>query len=255
MKRMTVAAAAALVWSGLPAAPLSAQEPAPPQAADAGPRDDLGETSNGFRLTGGVDLVSDYRFRGLSFSDEEPALQGSLNLEHGSGLYAGFWASSISPSPLYGDIELDLYAGYATEIASGTSIDVGLLYYVYPGGEDGFGPSDYFEPYASISHILGPVEATVGAAYAWDQAAIGNADNIYLYGDLAAGIPNTPLTVSGHLGYSDGSLAPTGDYLDWSIGLAAVFGPATLSLTYVDTDLGAVPGADATLVAGLGLAF
>ena len=45
-------------------------------------------------FSGGVSLVSQYRFRGLALSDEKPALQGTINLNHKSGPYAGLWASS-----------------------------------------------------------------------------------------------------------------------------------------------------------------
>lgn len=209
----------------------------------------------GLDVTGGVTLVSDYRFRGISFSDEDPAIQGTINLAHDSGFYIGTWASSIEDSPVFGHTEIDLYGGWAGEVAPGTSLDVGLTYYVYPNGNDAFGPSDFFEPYAKLSHTLGPVEATVGAYYAWSQSAIGDADNLYLFTDAEAAIPGTPLTLKGHFGYSDGSLAPTGDYLDWSLGIDAAVGPVTLGLAYVDTDLGDLHTLDAGLVLSLGASF
>src|SRR3546814_8220482 len=75
-------------------------------------------------LSGEVAVVSDYRFRGLSLSDEEIALQPTLTLSHESGLYAGVWGSTMPDSPLSGKFELDLYGVYATEIAPGTAVDV-----------------------------------------------------------------------------------------------------------------------------------
>lgn len=209
----------------------------------------------GLDVTGGVTLVSDYRFRGISFSDEDPAIQGTITIAHDSGFYAGTWASSIEDSPAFGHTEVDLYAGWAGEVAPGTGLDVGVTYYVYPNGNDAFGASDFFEPYAKISHTIGPVEATVGAYYAWGQSAIGGADNFYLFTDAAAAIPGTPLTFKGHFGYSDGSLAPTGDYLDWSLGVDVAVGPVTLGLAYVDTDLGDLHTLDAGLVLSVGAAF
>ena len=38
-------------------------------------------------LSGEIAVVSDYRFRGISLSDEEIALQPTLTLSHDSGLY------------------------------------------------------------------------------------------------------------------------------------------------------------------------
>lgn len=210
---------------------------------------------SGLDVTGGVTLVSDYRFRGISFSDEDPAVQGTINVAHESGFYAGTWASSTEDSPALGHTEIDLYGGWAGDVAPGTGLDVGITYYTYPNGNDAFGASDYFEPYAKLSHTLGPVEATVGAYYAWGQEAIGDADNLYLFTDAAAAIPGTPLTLRGHFGRSEGSLAPTGEYLDWSLGVDAAVGPVTLGAAYVDTDLGDLHALDAGIVLSLGASF
>lgn len=223
-------------------------------ASPAAAEEDLG---GGWNVSGSVTITSDYRFRGVSLSDEDPALQGGITIGHESGFYVGTWGSSIEDSDLYGNLELDFFAGYSTEIASGTTIDAGLLYYYYPNNLDSAGPSDFFEPYASISHTFGPVTAKVGAAYAWSQSAIGDNDNIYLYGDLGADIPGTPLSVSGHLGYSDGSLGidADGNYVDWSLGVSATFGALSLGVSYIDTDLPSVKTLDSAVVFTVGLSF
>lgn len=176
-------------------------------------------------ISGYVQGVSDYRFRGISLSSGEPAIQGTINVNHASGFYVGAWASSLEQDAfdVYGSTELDLYAGWTKEIASGLTADVGLLYYVYPGGS--VGKANYFEPYASLSTTFGPVSAKLGVAYAWEQAALGNEDNLYVFTDLGAGIPNTGLSLSAHLGYADGVQSPkrltgsgTGGGLDWAVG-------------------------------------
>src|SRR3546814_6673287 len=116
--------------------------------------------------------------------------------------------------------ECDFYAGYIREIMPGVTADVGLLYYCYP--KDGNAATYFFEPYASLSGSLGPVNAKVGLAYAWEgQNALGNDDDIYVYTDLSTAVPSTPFKLKGHVGYSDGSLAPlagaqSGNYWDWS---------------------------------------
>ncbi len=215
-----------------------------------------------FTVTGGVTLVSDYRFRGISFSAEDPAIQGTINVNHSSGFYVGVWGSSIDDTPVYGHTEIDLYAGYTTEIASGTAIDVGLLYYYYPNGDDAFGNSDYFEPYASIKTTIGPVSAKLGAAYAFDQSALAG-DNIYVFTDLGLGIPGTPVTLAAHLGWSDGSLAFGGNYFDWSLGADVALGSGLVAgVRYIDTDLDdltGIPAADTlydeTILFTLGVAF
>lgn len=213
---------------------------------------DLG---GGLSLSGGAALVSDYRFRGISLSDEDPAVQGTLTLSHDSGFYAGTWASTIDDTPVFGDVEVDFYGGWAGDVAPGTRLDVGLTYYFYPGGDSAFGNSDYAEPYAKLSHVFGPVTGTAGIAYAWEQSALGDRDNTYLFTDFAAALPGTPVTLKAHAGYSDGSLAPTGSYWDWSLGADATFGPVTAGIAYVDTDLGNVRTVDPGVIFSLGVAF
>ncbi|MCB2051023.1 MAG: TorF family putative porin [Novosphingobium sp.] len=208
------------------------------------------ESDSDITVSGNVALVTDYRFRGVSFTDGKPAIQGGVDIAHSSGVYVGTWASSLEDSATYGSIELDLYAGWSGDITPGLTLDVGLLYYAYPSKDsvsEGAGPSDYFEPYMSLGTTIGPVSATAGVAYAWDQKSLGSEDNLYLYFDLEAGIPNTPITLTGHVGYTDGALAP--DYvsgvstdksaIDWSIGASAtVLGGLSLGVSYIGVEDG-----------------
>ncbi len=202
------------------------------------------ESESDLTVTGSVGIVTDYRFRGVSLSDGSLAVQGGLNLNHSSGFYIGTWASSLEDTPTYGEVELDVFGGWKGDVASGLTVDVGLLYYAYPSKDNGAGPSDYFEPYAKLSTTLGPVGATVGVAYAWDQDALGDEDNLYLFTDLSAGIPSTPITLTGHIGYTDGPLGPkflaggtSKNGFDWSIGASAtVLGGLTLGVSYVGTE-------------------
>jgi len=208
------------------------------------------EAESDITFTGGITAVSDYRFRGISLSGEDPAIQSTLNINHSSGFYAGVWASTLEYTPAYGEAEVDLYAGWTGEIASGTTLDAAVLYYLYP---EGSGNSDYFEPYASISHTLGPVTAKAGINYAPSQDATGNNDLIYYYGQLSAGIPGTPVTLTGRLGNQD--LGPA-SYLEWAVGASVSPGRGvTLGVQYVDTDLGDLPNVDAGVVFSLGFAF
>lgn len=193
---------------------------------------------SGFELSGNVALVSDYRFRGVSFSDGDIALQGGIDLGHSSGFYLGTWASSISGGTAFGELELDIYGGWSGDVADGVTVDVGLLYYIYPTGDAPLVDTDYFEPYASISTSLGPVGATLGVAYAWDQDSLGGGDNLYVYTDFEVGIPDTPFSLTAHLGYTDGVFATDldGDSIDWGVGVSAALGEnLSIGLNYVDT--------------------
>ena len=220
---------------------------------------DAADPPSDITVSGGVTLVSDYRFRGVSFTAEDPAIQGTININHSSGFYGGVWASNLEDSPVFGSIEIDLYGGFKTEVTSGVTLDVGLLYYYYPNGDNRAAPvppatigaplnSDYFEPYASISGTIGPASIKLGAAYAWDQSALGGNDNIYVYTDLGLGIPDTPITLAGHLGYSNGSLTlGAGNYWDWAVGADLALGQGlTAGVRYIDTDLDQLTGIRAT---------
>lgn len=190
-------------------------------------------------VTGGVTLASQYRFRGISLSDENFTVQGTVNANHESGFYAGVWSSSTDGFGELGgsNVELDLYGGFKKEIAGGMTLDAGLLYYAYPGSTGG--DFEFFEPYANVSGAIGPVSAKVGAAFAPEQDGVGGNSNIYLFGDFGAGIPATPVTIKAHVGYSKGDtpLSPSGEYLDWLIGADVVWRNLTLGVAYVDTDL------------------
>lgn len=190
-----------------------------------------------FTITGSVSGISQYRLRGISLSDENFALQGSINVAHESGLYAGTWASSVAGYGSFGggNVELDLYGGYAKTFG-GATIDAGLIWYLYPSTSE----TDYAEVYASVSGTVGPATLKVGTYYAPDQSSIGSDDNLYVYGDANLGIPNTPLKLKAHVGRSmgDSSLTPAGDYWDWLVGADVSYKNLTLGVSYVDTNIG-----------------
>ncbi|MEO0439983.1 MAG: TorF family putative porin [Pseudomonadota bacterium] len=220
--------------------------------------------SAGITISGNAAVTSDYRFRGLSFSDGDIAIQGGIDVAHESGFYIGTWGSSIEDSPTFGHTELDFYAGWSGDVTDGLSVDVGLLYYFYPNGEGGVaGPSDYFEPYASVSTSLGPVELTTGIVYAWSQSSLGNSDNVYLYTGISGGIPDTPITLNANIGINEGSLGnPAGivgvdDYVDWSLSAdVALTENLTATLAYTDTDAPSINNfTDSAFVFTLGVAF
>ena len=169
----------------------------------------------------------------------DPALQGTINLNHDSGFYAGVWGSSIDGFGELGgsNLELDLYGGYKTEIAKGVTLDAGLLYYAYPGSKGG--DFEFFEPYANVSGSIGPATLKVGGAFAPAQDGIGGNSNIYLFSDAGLPIKGTPITFNGHVGWSKGdtTLTPGGDYIDWSLGASAAWRNLTFGAAYVDTNI------------------
>ena len=227
-----------------------------PAIAAGAPATAANEPAKPFTVSGTVALTNDYRFRGVSQSDKGFAIQGGITVAHTSGFYAGFWASNLAGWGTFGgpNLELDLIGGYKLPVGTGT-LDAGLTWYMYPGGAN---KTDFAEPYIKLSGTAGPVSLLAGVAYAPSQQALGNwfatpesvagdkEDNLYVWGDGAAGIPGTPITIKGHIGYSNGnpglgpngtSVAPTGSYWDWLIGADVAVGPVVLGIAYVDTDI------------------
>ena len=224
------------------------------------------EDTPAITVSGAATLTSDYRFRGVSQSDEGMAVQGGITISHESGFYVGAWGSNLAGWGTFGgaNMELDLIAGFKFPIGEGT-LDAGLTWYMYPSGASN---TDFAELYAKLGGTLGPVGLTATVAYAPSQEALGNwdpvgptvdpgdkEDNLYLAGDATYGIDGAPVTLKAHIGYSDGnpglgpngtSVAPTGTYFDWSLGIDVVpIEHLTLSAAYVDTD---ISEADAALI-------
>ncbi len=194
---------------------------------------------SGVTFSGNIAFTTEYRFRGVDLSGGDFAVQGGFDLSHSSGIYVGSWASNLDEDTVgFGSTELDIYGGWSGDLTDGISGDVGVIYYIYPNAPTAAGPTDYIEFYASISASLGPVSITPGIAYAPDQDSLGSTDNLYLYTDVSVGIPETPLTINGHLGYTDGFLTFTNDSKawDWSISADVAVGPATLSAAYVGVE-------------------
>ncbi|MDT9599953.1 TorF family putative porin [Sphingosinicella rhizophila] len=198
------------------------------------------EVPGEFTVSGGATIVSDYRFRGISQTDKRFAVQGTLGVSHISGFYASVWGSSIDDYVYNGaDQEINFIAGYRRTFG-GTTIDAGILYYYYPGS--GGISSDFFEPYASVAHTIGPVTGKLTANYAPKQSALsvgtGKEDNLYVAADLSAGIPNTPVGLTAHFGHSFGpSYLTIGDeYSDWGLGVTYTWNRLTFGLNYVDTN-------------------
>ena len=203
---------------------------------------------SGLTVSANVALTTDYRFRGVSLSAGDPAIQGGVDVAHESGFYVGTWASSIDGGETYGEMEFDIYGGWSGDVAEGVALDVGILYYLYPTEELGL-DTDYWEPYASVGFNVGGAEATVGAAYAFEQDSLGGDDNLYIYTDLGYSLPSTPVSLSAHLGYTDGVLAPpflAGDTdetgLDWSIGASVSQGILEVGVAYIGVEGPSIDG-------------
>ena len=199
-----------------------------------------------FEISANVTLTTDYRFRGISQSDESIAIQGGFDAEFGAGFYIGTWGSTVDFDTnfndsedfdgLDGSLELDYYAGWASDLGdSGLGIDVGILYYDYPG-DDGL-EGDYWEVYGSMSWN----DLAVGVHYSDDYYA-ETGEFWYLYADYGFTL-FADIGLGLHVGYNmldeaPGFLSSKEDtYFDYSVSLSKEWAGVEWALAWVGTDL------------------
>jgi uncharacterized protein (TIGR02001 family) len=181
-----------------------------------------------------VGLFSDYIFRGISFTDEDPAIQGSFDYAHSSGLYAGVWASNLSTDD-DNSIEIDGYAGFANTFGdSGVGYDVSVVRYFYPGtsGSD----TDYNEYFASLSYSY--FTAMIGYTPEW--GGDDDIDETYYHLAFDYELPYG-IALNAGIGYTDSDRndknpGKADNYTDYSISLTKPFVGFDWSVGYVATD-------------------
>jgi uncharacterized protein (TIGR02001 family) len=117
-------------------------------------------SSHKISFSANVDLTTDYIFRGISQTDEGPAIQGGFELAYNI-LYLGVWGSnvdfgtsstSLGNSRNLANIEIDWYGGIKP-VLKGVSFDIGLYDYTYPNSL-GIADLDYMEVKTGASHTF-----------------------------------------------------------------------------------------------------
>lgn len=188
--------------------------------------------------SGSLTLASDYRFRGISQTDRNPAVQGGLQYNGSQGIYAGVWASNVDFAP---DVstELDFYIGYTHALTENTSLTGQATYYWYLNADDA-SETNYWELMAKLEHQMGGIGLSLEAAYAPDQSSDAYSSAwAVTAGVEAALVDSLPvfsdgLSASGHFGHQD---LEAGDYNFYDVGLTASAGMFALDVRYVGTDL------------------
>lgn len=186
-------------------------------------------------LSANLGVYSDYRYRGISQTDEKPALQGGLDWTHDSGVYAGIWGSNVDFADA--DVEVDLYTGYAFDQGP-YNIDVGVIGYFYPGAADSR-DYDYYEGKLAVSRSVGTIN-TMGALHYSPDNFGSSGDAVYASFGADAPIMDTGFTIAGSAGYQwiDDEVAfGAPDYADWSVGISYDLYGFDLGLKYTDTNI------------------
>jgi uncharacterized protein (TIGR02001 family) len=212
-----------------------------------------------FTFTGNVGLFSQYVFRGLTQTNEKPAVQGGFDLAHKSGFYLGTWASNINwvadfvppPNSVSASMEWDFYGGYKGSLPADFGYDLGVLYYWYPGNYDN-APPNYTKPnttelYAALTWKF------LSLKYSWsaNNKTFGVPDSRgSSYLDLTASYDVIEkvsdaigkVTIFGHLGHQWYRGNPNGfdngnyDYGDWKVGASTEIYGVTVGIYGTGTD-------------------
>lgn len=120
-------------------------------------------------------FTSDYVVDGLSYSDQDPAIQGSLDYFHpGTGIFLGLWGSSWDDGGYSNDIEMGVWGGQSGTLGP-INYDATLYYWFYPGAEDEGFEFDYFQAGLNLSHTFEavPLKPTLTAGYLWSPEYFG----------------------------------------------------------------------------------
>ena len=200
-------------------------------------------------VSANIGVTSEYYFRGVT-QGAGAAVQGGVDYDIGGGFYTGAWMSNLATGTAdtgFGSYELDLYAGWATEVG-GVALDFGVLQYLYPDvGAGGEASPNTLEFYASAG--MGPV--TLLVAYTDDyfgavETATVGTEAMYI--NLSSSFPlSETLSFDAAIGMSSGDgIQATGagkngttddSYMDLSIGLSKDLGEGmSFGLAYIETD-------------------
>lgn len=186
--------------------------------------DQAEEASSPFSFNIGV--VSDYAFRGVSQTNEGPAIQAGATFSHDSGFYAGTWASTVDFVDGDGaNAEFDFIVGWAGDINDLLSYDVSAVQYVYHD------QNDY--NYLELLFNLG-VGDYLGFQLGYSNDEFNSSETgIYYQINGTYPLPWAELTLNGSLGHFDLDDVMGDSYQDIKVGLSKPFGPMTVGLDYV----------------------
>ncbi|WP_271166888.1 TorF family putative porin [Hansschlegelia plantiphila] len=195
----------------------------------------------------GVKLTSDYVFRGITNSKGNPAVQGYAELQAFDWIYAGIWSSSVDFSSKYGysdpSSEVDLYGGFR-HTWDYFSLDIGGLYYWYPGEKGPARETDYWEIFAKPSFTFGGL--SIGPTVYWTSDFVNTSANATYLSGVAKytfaldSQPDLSFYVSGEFGkqWVERTKYNLGiDYLSWNAGGGVTYKAVTLDLRYSGADL------------------
>ncbi len=210
------------------------------------------ENTFGYSIT--ISGTSDYMFRGLSFTNGDPAFQPFIEFTYGKPdltWYLDFWGSNIADP--YGPFELDMYAG-VRPVTGPISWDFALWYYTYPNNSiPGNSQGDYIELKAA-AQISPTTNTSTGVTFFYTPDQGGNYGETWtVEGNASYTLPDfhsfTPV-IGGAVGYTSGLggnddpfFFGTKDYVYWNAGLKLSIDKYFMDFRYWDTNISSQGGA------------
>jgi len=204
----------------------------------------------GGSLSVNAGVVTNYLFRGVSQTGDDPAVQGGIDWAHDSGFSVGTWVSNVDFESDVTDAagnsgtfdtsyELDLYAAYDFDFGNDWSLGLNTIYYAYPDSKI-TGPvsgSDSDIDYAEVGVSGGWSFLSAGVQYTYwgdvNDGAFKDGDLYYNGGaefELSDGFG-----VSAAVGYYDFDDAD--QYTHWHLALTKDAGDfGGFSFNYEQTD-------------------
>lgn len=186
-------------------------------------------------LSSTITLSSNYLFNGITLTEDDPALQPSLDWVSDAGWYVGTWGSNVSFVENT-DREVDFYAGYYTDLGSNWALDLGVAHYTYYGSSDS-SAFDYPEAYIKMSYA----DTKLSYWYAKDYFGAGGGHYIVMLTQNIQLTEGMTLVLSGDRSTStdtDKFLRDNdGTYHHWRVALIGDWLGAKWTAAFDDTDL------------------
>jgi uncharacterized protein (TIGR02001 family) len=223
-------------------------------------------TASGHTFTYSFNLggTSDYVFRGISQTDNDPTIQGGFDVGYWI-LYAGGWASGVDfgGPPALGvgldaQTEIDWYGGIKPTWNSPfgpMDLDFGVIYYTYPGAGDNLAELNYVEFKAGYAWSPLHPKLTTGAIVYYSPDYFAETGSVWTIESLASyELPKVHIfqpTINGVIGWQKGDAndgyfvnvnGTDDEYYYWNAGLALAVDNITFDFRYWDSNIGGDAG-------------
>jgi uncharacterized protein (TIGR02001 family) len=186
-------------------------------------------------LSSTVTLSSNYLFNGITLTQDDAALQPSLDWVSDSGWYLGTWGSNVSFVENT-DREIDFYTGYYSDLGNNWALDLGIAHYSYYGSSYS-SAFDYPEAYIKVSYG----DTKLSYWYAKDYFGAGGGHYIVMLTQTVQLSEGLTLTLSGDRSTSTDTTKfmrdNDGTYHHWRVALSSEWFGAKWTAAFDDTDL------------------